>query len=164
MSHPPPPGEGKSRDRMSPPLISYTDVAKTFDGGRVVAVDDVSLDVAEGEFLAIVGGSGSGKTTLLRLANPPIEGGRGTIHRGRRGRAQCRPDRVAAADRLCVPERRVVSASHRRRQYRHHAKTARLAFGRDRRAGRRTARFGTTRSRAISRPAAARIVRRPAPT
>jgi osmoprotectant transport system ATP-binding protein len=61
------------------PLIAFEHVAKSFDGGRVKAVDDVSLTVAEGEFLAIVGGSGSGKTTLLRLANRLIEADQGTI-------------------------------------------------------------------------------------
>src|SRR3954449_3701607 len=61
------------------PLIAFDHVEKSFDGGRVRAVDDVSLDVAEGEFLAIVGGSGSGKTTLLRLANRLIEADGGSI-------------------------------------------------------------------------------------
>src|SRR3954453_3113243 len=61
------------------PLIAFAHVAKSFDGGRIKAVDDVSLDVAEGEFLAIVGGSGSGKTTLLRLANRLIQADSGCI-------------------------------------------------------------------------------------
>ena len=66
----------------SPPLIAYSDVSKYFagrDGERVVAVNGVSLEVAQGQFLAVVGGSGSGKTTLLRLANRLIEADGGSI-------------------------------------------------------------------------------------
>src|SRR5260221_8694588 len=60
-------------------LIAFAHVGKSFDGGRVRAVDDVSIEVAGGEFLAIVGGSGSGKTTLLRLANRLIDADAGHI-------------------------------------------------------------------------------------
>jgi osmoprotectant transport system ATP-binding protein len=63
----------------APPLIAFAHVGKSFDDGRVKAVDDVTLQVAAGEFLAIVGGSGSGKTTLLRLANRLIEADSGSI-------------------------------------------------------------------------------------
>jgi osmoprotectant transport system ATP-binding protein len=76
----PPSSEGKelsARLMPSRPMIGYAHVTKSF--GSLRAVDDVSLDIADGEFLAIVGGSGSGKTTLLRLANRLIEADGGSI-------------------------------------------------------------------------------------
>jgi len=48
-------------------------LGKSFDGGRIWAVKDLSLEVAKGEFLALIGGSGSGKTTLLKMINRLIE-------------------------------------------------------------------------------------------
>jgi multiple sugar transport system ATP-binding protein len=46
--------------------IQLEHVTKAFAGG-VVAVDDVNLTVADGEFMVLVGPSGCGKSTLLRL-------------------------------------------------------------------------------------------------
>src|SRR5436853_7345943 len=46
-------------------LISIRNVAKSF--GRTPVLRDISLQVAEGEFLTVLGESGSGKTTLLRI-------------------------------------------------------------------------------------------------
>jgi multiple sugar transport system ATP-binding protein len=57
-------------------------VTKEF--GRVVAVDDVSLRIEDGEFLVLVGPSGCGKSTLLRLIAGLEELSAGTIHIGDR--------------------------------------------------------------------------------
>jgi NitT/TauT family transport system ATP-binding protein len=51
--------------RSSRPAIRISDLQKTF--GKLTAIDNVSVDIAPGEFFMIVGPSGCGKTTLLRI-------------------------------------------------------------------------------------------------
>ena len=50
-------------------VVQVDNLTKTFDNGRVVALDDVSFSVPEGQLLVIIGLSGSGKSTLLRHLN-----------------------------------------------------------------------------------------------
>ena len=48
-------------------MLEIRDVSKQFDG--VTVLDRVSLDVEQGDVVAILGPSGSGKTTFLRCLN-----------------------------------------------------------------------------------------------
>ncbi|MBA0124354.1 ABC transporter ATP-binding protein [Haloechinothrix sp. YIM 98757] len=68
--------------------------------GRVPAVDELSLEVGDGEVLALVGPSGCGKSTLLRLVAGLEQPDGGTIHLA--------GERIAGDGVWCPPERRNV--------------------------------------------------------
>jgi energy-coupling factor transport system ATP-binding protein len=59
-----PSGTGSAAD-LRPPVLAWEGVSVDFDENR--AVNDVSLQVAEGEFVAMIGANGSGKSTLVSL-------------------------------------------------------------------------------------------------
>ncbi|WP_136682168.1 ABC transporter ATP-binding protein [Falsirhodobacter xinxiangensis] len=58
-------------------MIEIRNLSRRF--GPVTAVDDVSLTIAKGEMVALVGTSGSGKTTLLRMINRLVEPTSGAV-------------------------------------------------------------------------------------
>ncbi len=59
-------------------MLRIQNLTKIYDGG-VLALDDVSFDVPQGQFAAVIGLSGSGKSTLLRCINRLIEPTSGDI-------------------------------------------------------------------------------------
>ena len=63
-------------------MIRIDNISKTFNTGKpnqVNAISNVKLDIADGEFVVIVGSNGSGKTTLLNLVAGNILPDAGTI-------------------------------------------------------------------------------------
>jgi NitT/TauT family transport system ATP-binding protein len=73
------PADGPSPDPARRPCIVIDRVSLRFQGERnvVQALSDVSLNVAEGEFVALLGPTGCGKSSLLRLVSdllPPTSG------------------------------------------------------------------------------------------
>jgi ribose transport system ATP-binding protein len=62
---------------MTAPLLELIDIRKTYPG--VVALDAVSLSVARGEVIGLVGENGAGKSTLMKVLGGVIEPDSGTI-------------------------------------------------------------------------------------
>jgi len=62
--------------------VEYVDASRIYAGNPVPAVDKLSLDVSEGEFMVLVGPSGSGKSTALRMLAGLEDVDEGAIHIG----------------------------------------------------------------------------------
>jgi multiple sugar transport system ATP-binding protein len=103
------------------PQISIERLTKVYGGG-VTAVDDVSLEVADGEFMVLVGPSGCGKSTLLRM----IAG----LEKVTTGRVRIGEDDVTTLD---PPDRDIAMVFQSYALYPHKTVRQNLAFGLQRR-------------------------------
>ncbi|GAA4184837.1 sn-glycerol-3-phosphate ABC transporter ATP-binding protein UgpC [Gryllotalpicola kribbensis] len=64
--------------------VTYDNASRIYPGSNIAAVDALNLDVADGEFLVLVGPSGSGKSTALRMLAGLEEVNSGNIFIGER--------------------------------------------------------------------------------
>jgi multiple sugar transport system ATP-binding protein len=71
--------------------VRYDEATRTYEGTDVAAVDSLSLDIADGELLVLVGPSGSGKSTALRMLAGLEPLNAGTIYIGDRDVSNVRP-------------------------------------------------------------------------
>jgi NitT/TauT family transport system ATP-binding protein len=72
---------GAPKTAAATPILTVRDIVKRFDTpeGPLTAVDHVSLDVMQGEFLGVIGPSGCGKSTLFNVIGGLIDGYGGTV-------------------------------------------------------------------------------------
>src|SRR5213078_1328452 len=68
-----------ARDVSSEAVVSIRGASKVFPRGSVTALQDIDLQVGQGEFVTLIGPSGCGKSTLLRIVGDIIEPSAGTI-------------------------------------------------------------------------------------
>ncbi|MBP6900699.1 MAG: ATP-binding cassette domain-containing protein [Burkholderiaceae bacterium] len=101
----------------APPRIRLHQVGKTYDNGAI-ALHDVSLEVADGEFCVFVGPSGCGKSTLLRMIAGLEDISTGTLEMGGR-----------RANELAPSERDVAMVFQNYALYPHLDVAANLGFG-----------------------------------
>ena len=88
------------------PLLRVSELEA--DYGRVRALHGISLDVAEGSVVALLGANGAGKTTTLRVISGLLRPTRGTVEFEGSRIDGWRPDRIVRAGIVHVPEGRLI--------------------------------------------------------
>lgn len=78
---------------MSEPLLRVTNLSKRFGG--LTVVNDVSLEIAPGEVVSIIGPNGSGKTTTLNIISGVLRAASGTVELDGRRITGRRPHQIA---------------------------------------------------------------------
>ena len=79
--------------------------------GQVQALRDVSLEVNEGEIVAVIGSNGAGKTTLMNTVSGVVPARGGTIAMNGQSITHLSPDKIVRLGISQVPERRQVFAT-----------------------------------------------------
>ena len=80
-------------------ILSVKNISKSFPG--VKALDDVSLDVREGELLALVGENGAGKSTFIKIISGVYQADQGEIYMKDR-RLEIKSPADAVKEGICV--------------------------------------------------------------
>ena len=92
----------------APPLLTVNEIEAYY--GRVCALHSVSLEVAEGSVVALLGANGAGKTTTLRVISGLLRPTRGSVDFDGRRIDGWSPDRVVRTGIVQVPEGRQIFA------------------------------------------------------
>ncbi len=95
------------------PQLQLAQVSLAAAEGRVSLLQNISFQVAAGEFVAIVGPSGAGKTSLLRLLNRLSEPTSGTLYWGDRTLAEVSPVQLRQQVMLVMQEPKLLEMTVR---------------------------------------------------
>lgn len=87
-------------------MLAVEGLTVTYNGA--VALDGVSLEIREGEMVALIGSNGAGKSTLLNTLSGLVTPKAGSIRFDRRDIVGLRPSRIARSGLLQVPEGRQI--------------------------------------------------------
>ncbi len=90
----------------SGPLLQVDSLSVTY--GPVAAVTDVSLEVAEGEIVTLIGANGAGKSTVLNTLSGLLRPRRGSARFGSLDLTRARPQTIVRAGLVQVPEGREI--------------------------------------------------------